>query len=385
MNTTSHIFDLIKASLWETEIPQVTWDDFEEMKKHAIVALPAGILSSLLLPPELYKEWEKVAFVQVAHFVECQYVQTNLPISVPYSILKGTSAAQYYPHMQFRMMGDIDIITPRDCFDTALKQLLENGYSIIKNNEREIGLIKNGIIIELHRHFATLNDPSKAKYLDDLVFQNINDTHILPHMINGLVILEHIDQHLENGIGLRQIIDWMMYVDKCLSDLEWPMFCTEARKLGLEKLAVVLTKMCEMYMGLNRRGWCYGADEALCTQLMEYILGCGNFGNKHIDESSITENVFVQTRTPKSMFILLQRQGINNWTLARDYSILRPFAWIYQLYRYIKRGLKRDQATKRILMEYEQAKRRNEMFDALEVTQVSKGVVIYKDGKYMKT
>lgn len=385
MDNNSNIFNLIKSSLWGDNAKEATWNDFEEMKKHAIVVLPADFLSSLALPPELYVEWKNTVYSQMAHFIKCQYVQSKLPITTPYSILKGTAAAQYYPKMQYRVMGDIDIIIPREYFDTALEQLLNRGYKVVKNNEREIGLINNGIIIELHRRFATLNDPVKAQYFDDLIFQNISDTHLLPHMLNGLVILEHIDQHLENGIGLRQIIDWMMFVDKCLSDIEWPEFCCEAEKLGLERLAIVVTKMCEMYLGLPARQWCAGADKRLCAQLMDYIMESGNFGNKRTDDRSISENVFAQARTPKALFNLLQKQGINNWGLTQKFSFLRPLAWVYQLYRYIKRGLARNHATQKLLSEYDIAKKRNEMFDALGVTQASKGIVVYKDDKYIKT
>ena len=81
---------------------------------------------------------------------------------------------------------------------------------------------KNGVSVEIHRFFASLNDPNHAKLLDDQIIENINSSHVLPDKVNGLVLLEHISQHLESGLGLRQIIDWMMFVNQCLPDEYWP-------------------------------------------------------------------------------------------------------------------------------------------------------------------
>ena len=94
------------------------------------------------------------------------------------------------------------------------------------------------------------------------------------------MILEHISQHLENGLGLRQIIDWMMFVHKCLPDENWPEFQVLASNIGMETLAIVMTRMCELHLGLPERMWCKSADNELCGQLMDYILACGNFGEK---------------------------------------------------------------------------------------------------------
>ena len=63
---------------------------------------------------ELRRMWQ-AAVLQVLTFnAQCDYTEARLPVSVPYVILKGTSAAQYYPSPQLRTMGDIDIMTGVD-------------------------------------------------------------------------------------------------------------------------------------------------------------------------------------------------------------------------------------------------------------------------------
>ncbi len=304
------ITDLIKLSLWGSGSTSADQDTYEEMKRHAIAALPAPFLDSLGLSPDLKNEWMLLIIRQISYYTQYNYVQSNLPISVPYVILKGTSSAKYYHYPEYRVVGDIDIMTRREDFDIACSQLVDNGYSIVNDIYKETNLKKNGISIDLHRQFASLNDLDYVKYFDDLIIENINPSHVLPDVVNGLVILEHINQHLEGGIGLRQIIDWMMFVDKCLPDDEWPEFREMAKKIGLEKLAIVCTQMCEMYLGLSHREWCAEADTALCERLMEYVMECGNFGSKRTSDVFISENVFSYISSPRDFFKLLQKQGL---------------------------------------------------------------------------
>lgn len=378
------LLDVIRISLWGNG--DIIADEYIylELERHAILSLPGARLSSLDLSPELSKKWKTKIIQQLSYYTQYKYAQSNLPIQVPYVILKGTTAAQYYPYPEYRTMGDIDIMTRRVDFDTAYQQMLNAGYHVLKTLNREIIFKKNNIVVELHQRFATLNNPEQAKYLDDLIITNINSSHVLPDLINGLVLLEHIDQHLEGGIGLRQIIDWMMFVDKCLPDEKWQEFLPFVQKTNLEKLAIGCTRMCEIYLGLPQRQWCASADVTLCEQLMDYVLYCGNFGNKKISDADISKNVFAYASTPRMLFKLLQKQGLVNWRTAGKYKFLKPFAWIYQAFRYMSRGLKRDQAASKLLEEYNAARKRNAMFDALGVKTTAKGVVVLKNGEYVK-
>ena len=117
---------------------------------------------------------------------------------------------------------------------------------------------------------------------------------------------------------------------------------------------------------------------------MDYVMSGGNFGNKRMDDQSLSENVFTYARTPKALFQILQRQGKSNWKAAQKYKILQPVAWIYQAVRYIFRGLNRDDSIHKLQSEFETAKQRNAMFDALDIKKKSDGRARYKDGKYIK-
>ena len=170
--------------------------------------------------------------------------------------------------------------------------------------------------------------------------------------MNGLVLLEHISQHLEHGLGLRQIIDWMMFIEKCLPDEKWPEFEPMAENIGLKNLAIIAARMCEIYLGLPERQWCADADKALCGHLMNYVLDSGNFGKKWNGAEKTGENVFASATTPMATVRLLQERGVVNWPAVQKYRFLRPFAWIYQAFRYVSRGFSRENASKKLNNEY---------------------------------
>ncbi len=370
------MLELIKASLWGNSMPVVGWNEFGEMETHAIASIPAAILTSISIDSDLRNEWKKAIFRDLSFYTIYECEQKNLPISVPYIILKGLAAAKYYPNPEYRTMGDIDILTKKEDYEAACEMLMENGYrEVTQENEEDFGrhrsFTRNGIIIEVHVFFALLKDSKKGKLLDKILVDNIGESHYLPDMPNGLVLLDHINQHLAGGLGLRQIIDWMMFVDKCLPDEKWPEFQEMVRMVGLETLAITTTRMCELYLGLPEREWCAKADKALCQELMDYVLSCGNFGEKRNDESSQGEGVFSYVKSIGTFFRLLHMRGMVNWPAAKRHVWLRPFAWIYQLCRYLIKGLGRDKAIFKLKKEFAAAKKKNNLLDRLEVRRYS--------------
>ena len=86
-----------------------------------------------------------------------------------------------------------------------------------------------------------------------------------------------------------------------------------------------------------------------------------------------------------SAFSLLQRRGLINWKSVKKYHWLRPFAWLYQLTRYIKNGFERDSSISKLKQEYELSKARDQLFSKLGVKQTSKGLAVLEDGEYIKS
>ena len=194
---------------------------------------------------------------------------------------------------------------------------------------------------------------------------------MLPEPLNGLTLLAHISQHLEDGLGLRQIIDWVMYVDKQLHDDTWPQFKERTDLLGLTKLAKVTARLGQMYLGLdNNIMWCKGVDDALATELLEYVFECGNFGQKAPMSNTVTY-VLSHGKGLSGFFRNLQRRGEGNWLAYQRHHILKPFCWIYQAGRYASRGLKNGHTLSALGRDWSSSRKRNRLIEALGATQLA--------------
>ena len=89
--------------------------------------------------------------------------------------------------------------------------------------------------------------------------------------------------HLKyQGIGLRQIIDWMMFAQSELTDEVWEKeFKALAREAGLESLAITITYLCQKWLGLSKElTWCHEADEDFADEILMRLFVDGYFGHE---------------------------------------------------------------------------------------------------------
>ena len=350
------LIELIKASLFgATPVihKAVKWERVLELAKaQCIVPLIASHV-----PVNFRKECLNVSYQNKAYLMKLLYELDSLvkllnEKDIPFVILKGTSAAIYYPAPSLRMFGDIDFLVPDNYVEITKSLLKENGYIFDHSNERHYVYIKNDIEFELHTRFS-------CEYYGDVdhivlngLYKSVNYKIAncsfpgLPSYENGLVLLGHIMQHLhDSGIGLRQIIDWMMFVYTELDNLSWDNYFRDlAAEAGLEKLAKTVTFMCKKWLGLSAEfTWCDDVDEKVVDQLMIRVLDDGNFGHDRSPHERVKESL-----RNDGVFKYLQRAGMINWPLAQKYIFLRPFAWIYQLFRYVVKAFGRLFSDKKV-------------------------------------
>ena len=143
------------------------------------------------------QKWKSFIVEQLIFITQCNYIQSVLPITVPYVILKGTSVAQYYPYPDYRMMGDIDIMTRREDLETACEQLMEAGYASVGANATivcgntigEWAMIAAGAVVtsDVPNHALMMGVPARIRgwvcecgdvLSDDLVCDRCGRTYV---------------------------------------------------------------------------------------------------------------------------------------------------------------------------------------------------------------
>lgn len=383
MNCTT--LNILKSSFWQKPIPseEITSEVYQELYDQTISVLVYDVIGHCKVDDTLKMKWTEAFARQVATFVNYLEEQERLVTllqSKGYTpaILKGLSAAMYYPEPAYRAVGDIDFLPfPRENDGVEkISELLRNSGFIFSedNNPRHLGFSKNGISYEMHRYFS-MKETKGEKEIDELIegstvvercLKGWPEYHFysFPDEINGLIFLQHINQHLISGLGLRQIIDWMFFVESVVTDEFWKQTLKPLTdKVGLTTLAITVTKMCEIYLEEPKHSWAATADEKVCRELFQLLDESGNFGRKKNRKDNSVTTVLNQRA---GGFKGLQQRGLHHWPAAQKHRILRPFAWLYQIGRYIKKGLfERDKNSEGLWASYKRHKEQDRLFKKL--------------------
>ncbi|MCR5149593.1 MAG: nucleotidyltransferase family protein [Clostridiales bacterium] len=349
-------------------------DITDEIKKEAVIQSVYSLIGS-----------DADALAVITRNIQVIYEQCQLATvfkGIPYVILKGTAAAVYYPEPLRRTLGDIDILVKPEYFEQAYNALISSGYvkdSSVYGGDRHERFFINGVTVELHRRFAQLNSLEQEKMLDTWLFEaepveGKIDSHIfpmLPEPLSGISLLAHISQHLESGLGLRHILDFVMYVDKALDDEKWHNFKELTDILGLTKLAETAAFAGQKYFGAYPDyRWCRSADVKLCEEFMDYALSCGDFGVK-LGDKNIVETALSRSIGLKHFLGNLQKRGEENWSVLMKWPGVKPLAGFYQAGRYFTRGIKSGLKPDDLKYSLEAGKRRNNLVKALGAKQQS--------------
>ena len=380
--TEKALLQAIQKSLWKTDIEFPADTDWDAVLKEAEDQAVLGLVIDTA-PKAVQDKWRSHAGVVTANFVRILHYQQQLcelfkANDIPLVILKGTAAAVYYPNPAQRSMGDIDYLVPPEYFDQATELLVTNGYKIKDDPRapRHMHVHKDNISFEQHRFFSSEGIDVERFILEGMHHIEMTEIYgtafpMLPKLVNGLVLLGHLVQHLKSGLGLRQVIDWMMYVSSELDDAFWNQaFEKAAIETGLKKAAVIATRMCQLYLGLSESiHWCEDADPELCAELMESLLSSGNFDRKRGKGSaveSVTSNI-----ARKGLFRYLQTAGEYNWEAYHRHYWLKPLAWLYQIGRYAKKGFQAKRSRTQLKEDIERGRNRKELLKKLSIGQTN--------------
>ena len=331
----------------EVIIPDdINWEEIdEEMKAQAVAALPMRWLKDHPFSNrDLYEKWFSFCTRQQVFCIKLMSEQSRMldlleKHDIPCVIIKGTAAGMAYPNSFLRGSGDVDFLVKRCDYERTADILEENGFVLTHKKDprkHHYEYSKNGICFELHRRMAIITESDERllsvfeKGIANRKIYTIGNFHfpVLPPELNGLTLIFHINQHLRKGLGLRQIIDWMMYVDNLPASTWENRLRPILRETGMEKLALTVTAMCQKYLGL--RTLVQDPDIYPCDTLMDLILERGNFGKKSGKDEKVAL-VFFDIASPVRLMRHLQRGGMARWRMAREHKALRPFAWIYEI------------------------------------------------------
>lgn len=217
-------------------------------------------------------------------------------------ILKGQSNHLYYPKelASSRMSGDVDIwVWPKEGERQRVKRTmlcLENTKNIksLAYLHAEMEPI-NGVPVEVHFRPTFLNEPIHNHRLQKWFWEHCNDGVMTAKTEDGLEVsmlkpvyniifqLVHIYRHLlDEGIGLRQLLDYYFLLTGTVNDLsdnERQEIHHCLSSFGLSRIAGAVMYVLQKAFAMDSKCLITAVDEWYGRQLLDEILIAGNFGH----------------------------------------------------------------------------------------------------------
>lgn len=252
-------------------------------------------------------------------------------------VLKGCSLAGIYPNGMARMSGDIDIwVVPQGVGHDSLcirrKRVIALCRMVAERREvfyHHTDLPLKGKHIEVHFTpswmFAPWHNANLQRFFaEEWPNRCWNGDFYVPSVqINAVYVLLHIYRHLfDEGIGLRQVIDYYFVLKNDVGDKE--RVIRVLKSVGLYKFAGAMMWVLHEVLNMPKEYMLCPADEARGKQLLDEIMQAGNFGKYDERLSSLNR---------KSLLSRLKQNINRNIRLMRYYpseAICSPFWKIWQ-------------------------------------------------------
>ena len=161
-------------------------------------------------------------------------------------LLKGFGLCPLYPVPNHRPLGDIDIwlFGELEKGDRLLEEKL--GIQVEKDKEHHTVFSINGIMVENHYEFLNLKShPTNRLFHDALERLGREKTEpvqvdrgalFLPSpTFNSVFLFRHLAQHyMGAGINFRQLADWVLFLKRDASRVDWSVLTALVKKSGCE-------------------------------------------------------------------------------------------------------------------------------------------------------
>ncbi len=269
-------------------------------------------------------------------------------------VLKGVTIASLYAVPETRISSDMDILIDKKDEDKVCEILKTLGYTVEerskydhhrKTHHKIGGLFEVHVMLHSEGTREHILD-GKVEYTEEYV---LNENGIYTMSVNdGLMYLSaHLIKHLINdGIGIRQIMDLLLYMKKYENEIDWDKYNELIKELKYDKLIAVVKGIGVKYLGLEFEDAMTEGD-GFCDLLEDMECG-GLFGMDEAERSRFF-NVYTKRRSGKNALehsVYRITKGENNafrtifpslegmkkrFSYVEKCPVLLPVAWIHRI------------------------------------------------------
>ena len=310
-------------------------------------------------PEEIKQRWKRDA-LKINAFqtrktmkilqVYSQFLKQGLKVL----IVKGLVCRSLYPQPDNRQSNDEDLYVQKGEYEAVKDILLKNNFTVISESGDVTTFIDpvSGLSIELHTALFSLKSKAYGNYqryfdqaFDECIVHRIDGVEVysLEYTQHLLFLILHFVKHFfHGGIGIRQVVDIVMYSEAYGDKVDWDRLYDILKDLNIYVLIVNLFAMAhdKLEFDYTKIRVPEGIDKSDYQDLLKDIMDAGIFGqssSERIHSATITLNTISDGKTSvlKSIFpSLKEMQG--KYKYLNKYPVLLPFAYISRIVNYKK-------------------------------------------------
>lgn len=213
-------------------------------------------------------------------------------------LLKGQGLAQYYPKPELRQCGDIDLYVALERYADSYDVVKPLATQIDDRKALEVGkhydFFVGKVAVEMHRYSDRYPTPKLDRIYQEVSLKGLNED-LVPLMFSGqtvytpsdeynaFYIFSHLFHHfLINGLGARQLCDWMLFLRARSSHIDMSSLETILRRLDMLKPWQAFGCVLVKYFGMPAESFPFydSAQEHKADNIVRRLLDEGNFGKE---------------------------------------------------------------------------------------------------------
>lgn len=339
------------------------WEEIKQESYDQAVFLLVYSAISKYLPDKEQQSWLDLSEAITAKNMMTDFEHSEVhdlmsENDIPYTTIKGSGSASYYPDPLMRMMGDVDFIVHKEDMVRAGK-VLESADFICKDTDDHHfhkAYERDSSTWEMHESIGGIPIDQSGdlirEYLSDIIekselYEYNGNVFRMPCVFHhGLILLIHTAEHLTStGVGLRHLCDWAVFANRITDEEFVNLFEDKLKKVGLWNFACTLTHLSEKYLHIRHCTWldksAKPSDEFLEKMIIDIFKG-GNFGtkdNQRINQAKLITDVDSHragSRGALSQIVTsINAKTRERLPVVRKYPFLMPVGWIYTIGWYI--------------------------------------------------
>lgn len=217
-------------------------------------------------------------------------------------VLKGLAVSRLYPVPEHRPCGDLDCFLCGD-YERGNRVAEQVGAEVKRDFYKHSHIVFRGLTVENHRFCTAVRGSRRAKrferHLQRLLAEGplscIPETALLvpPPDFNALFLAKHALSHfLTEGISLRHLCDWAVFIDREGDAVDWTAFRKVAAEDRLLRFAEILSDLSVRYLGVARNPLPAGMQALRRPGIGQYPLrapALERFAGRRMDEADASD------------------------------------------------------------------------------------------------